>query len=237
MIARAFPSVALSGQPAGAGRLFSAVLRAVRPSNAHAPEQNVLRALLERSGRGLVRLGQEGLATVSFLGEALAALANVVIHPRRIRWIANVMEEAGLNAMPVIAYLGARTLSDFGVSVFTVELVGFSVLREFAIVITAVVLAGRTDSAFTAEIGAMKMRQEIDAMRVMGFDPVETLVVPRVIAMLAMTPILTFAAMLAGLFGGWLACWAYLHVSPTMFLQRLHDGVRWRAIFLAFRGR
>jgi phospholipid/cholesterol/gamma-HCH transport system permease protein len=146
------------------------------------------------------------------------------------------MEIAGLNALPIIAllnffvglvvaYLGARILQDFGASVFTVELVAISVFREFAVIITAVLLAGRTDSAFTAEIGAMKMRQEIDAMRVIGLDPMETLVAPRVFAMLVMTPILTFAAMLAGLAGGLVACWTYLDVSSAMFLARVQENV------------
>ena len=147
------------------------------------------------------------------------------------------MEVAGLNALPivallsffigmVVAYLGARILGDFGASVFTVELVAFSVLREFAVVITAVLLAGRTDSAFTAEIGAMKMRQEIDAMRVIGIDPMEALVAPRVFAMLVMTPILTFAAMMAGLAGGFVACLSDLDVSPAMFFARIRKPCR-----------
>src|SRR5262249_39110650 len=106
-----------------------------------------------------------------------------------------------------------------------VELVSISVLREFGIVITAVLLAGRTDSSFTAEIGAMKMRQEIDAMRVMGIDPIEALVVPRVIAMLVMTPVLAFAAVIAGLLGGFLVVWFDLGVSPIMFASRITENV------------
>jgi phospholipid/cholesterol/gamma-HCH transport system permease protein len=98
-------------------------------------------------------------------------------------------------------------------------------LREFGIVITAVLLAGRTNSAFTAEIGAMKMRQEIDAMRVMGIDPMEALVAPRVIAMLIMTPILTFGAMMAGMFGGLIVAWGELGVSPQMFFARISETV------------
>jgi phospholipid/cholesterol/gamma-HCH transport system permease protein len=146
------------------------------------------------------------------------------------------MEEAGLNALAiisllsffigiVIAYLGARVLADFGASIFTVELVGFSVLREFAAVITGVLLAGRTNSAFTAELGSMKMRQEIDALRVLGVDPMEALVVPRVIAMLIMTPLLTFVAVLAGLFGGMLVSWLALDISPILFVNRIHDNI------------
>jgi phospholipid/cholesterol/gamma-HCH transport system permease protein len=96
-------------------------------------------------------------------------------------------------------------------------------MREFGVVITAVLLAGRTASAFTAEIGAMKMRQEIDAMRVMGIEPMDALVAPRVLAMLVMTPILTFVADMAGLFGGLLVSWAELGVSPNMFFNRISE--------------
>lgn len=196
------------------------------------------RAALEGLGRNAYELFDGAKRTLAFLGQTLVILGRLARNPKKIRWlsIVAVMESAGLAAMPIIAllsffvgivvaYLGARTLSDFGVQVFTVELVGVSVFREFAVVITAVLLAGRTDSAFTAEIGAMKMRQEIDAMRVMGIDPMEALVAPRVVAMLIMMPILTFAAMIAGLAGGLIACWGYLDVSPAMFFARIQDGV------------
>jgi phospholipid/cholesterol/gamma-HCH transport system permease protein len=146
------------------------------------------------------------------------------------------MEIAGVDALPivvllafaiglVVAYLGARILGDFGASVFTVELVAFSMMREFGVVITAILLAGRTGSAFTAEIGAMKMRQEVDAMRVMGLEPMEALVVPRVIAMLIMTPILTFAAIMAGIIGGMLVAWGALGVSPLLYFTRISENV------------
>jgi phospholipid/cholesterol/gamma-HCH transport system permease protein len=155
------------------------------------------------------------------------------------------MEKAGLNALPivmllsffigmVVAYLGARILGDFGASVFTVELVAFSMLREFGVVITGVILAGRTNSAFTAEIGAMKMRQEIDAMRVIGIRPMDALVSPRVIAMLVMTPILTFAAMMAGMFGGLLVCWGALDISPAMFFARIAEVVPAQHFWVGF---
>jgi phospholipid/cholesterol/gamma-HCH transport system permease protein len=125
----------------------------------------------------------------------------------------------------VVAYLGARILQEFGATVFVVELVTISVLREFGVVITAIILAGRTNSSFTAEIGAMKMRQEIDAMRVIGIDPMDALVVPRVIAMLIMMPILTFGAMMSGIFGGVLVSWSTLDVSPGMFFGRVSEVV------------
>jgi phospholipid/cholesterol/gamma-HCH transport system permease protein len=193
---------------------------------------------LDTVGHVVADIGDEIVETIGFLGETLVLLLRVLSKPSRIRWVSvvHVMETAGLNALPivallsffigmVVAYLGARILGDFGASVFTVELVTFSVLREFAVVITGVLLAGRTNSSFTAEIGAMKMRQEIDAMRVMGIDPMEALVIPRVIAMLIMTPMLAFGAMMSGIFGGVLVAWAEIGVSPSMFFARVSEVV------------
>jgi phospholipid/cholesterol/gamma-HCH transport system permease protein len=126
----------------------------------------------------------------------------------------------------VIAYMGANLLASFGASVFMVDLVGFSILRELAVIITAILLAGRSDSAFTAQIGAMKMRQEIDAMTVMGLDTFEVLVVPRALACLVAMPILSFLAMMSGLFGGMLVAWGgAADVSPVLFYSRLKDVV------------
>jgi len=121
----------------------------------------------------------------------------------------------------VVAFIGATTLGSFGATIFTVELVGFSMLREFGVILTAIILAGRTNSAFTAQIGAMRMRQEVDAMQVLGLDPMEVLVAPRVIAMVVMTPILAFLATVSGLFGGLIVSWLALDIGPTLFLSRL----------------
>jgi|CXWL01.1.fsa_nt_gi phospholipid/cholesterol/gamma-HCH transport system permease protein len=230
--------IAVRGEHGNAKRLLEAARKSAVPT-APPPDHPVgFVGLLEQIGRAVGATGEEIMETVSFLGETLAVLARLIVRPSRIRWISvvRIMELAGLNALPivallaffiglVVAYLGARILGDFGASVFTIELVAFSMLREFGVVITAVLLAGRTDSAFTAEIGAMKMRQEIDAMRVMGIDPMEALVAPRVIAMMVMTPILTFGAMMAGLFGGLLVAWGELGVSPAMYFTRISDAV------------
>lgn len=156
----------------------------------------------------------------------------------RIRWAAfvSLAERAGLDAIPivaitsffigaVVALLGANMLADVGAQVFAVEGVGFGVLREFNIVITAVLLAGRSASSFAAEVGAMKMNQEIDAMRVLGVDPFEALVLPRFLALLFTIPLLTFIATVAGLFGGAMVLWAALDLAPPFFMQRIIENV------------
>jgi phospholipid/cholesterol/gamma-HCH transport system permease protein len=123
----------------------------------------------------------------------------------------------------VIAFLGADLLTQFGAGVFAVELIGVSVLREFAVVITSVLLAGRSASSFAAEIGSMRMNQEVDAMQVMGVNPFQALVIPRLAALIVMLPLLTFVGMVAGLFGGMLVTWSQLSLGPAFFLQRLVD--------------
>jgi phospholipid/cholesterol/gamma-HCH transport system permease protein len=195
-----------------------------------------------RIGRGVVDIGLEGLDTMVFLGHLLVVLGrtvvNLVSNPKRVRWAALValIERAGLDAIPivavtsffigaVIALLGINQLRQFGAEVFAVELIGIAVLREFGIVITAVLLAGRSASAFAAEIGAMKMNQEIDAMQVLGVDPFEALVFPRFGALLISIPLLTFVAVLAGLFGGLVVTWNVLGLGPAFFLHRIVDNV------------
>jgi phospholipid/cholesterol/gamma-HCH transport system permease protein len=218
------------------------VLGRVRKASPAAPPDPIrppgLIALLDRAGRGAVEAWKEFLGLLSFIGETMAMMARLAVNPRRIRWksVVAVMEDAGLDALPivcflsffiglVIAFIGANLLAMFNASVFTVELVGIGMLREFGVVLTAILLAGRTDSAFTAQIGAMKMRQEIDAMRTIGLDPMEALVAPRLIALLVMTPLLAFAATLSGIFGGLIAAWTSMDISPQMFLSRFQEVV------------
>jgi phospholipid/cholesterol/gamma-HCH transport system permease protein len=230
--------IAIRGEHVNAMRLLQAARKSYL-GPAPAPRQlGGLKGFSDFVGRAVVGIGEEIVETVGFFGETLVVIGRQIANPRRIRTISivHVMETAGLNALPivallsffigmVVAYLGARILQDFGATVFVVELVTISVLREFGVVITAIILAGRTNSSFTAEIGAMKMRQEIDAMRVIGIDPMDALVVPRAVAMLVMTPILTFAAMMSGIFGGLLVSWAALDVSPAMFFARISEVV------------
>jgi phospholipid/cholesterol/gamma-HCH transport system permease protein len=205
--------------------------------SAHAA-MNPTYAMLVRAGMGVEKIGDDVFHTLAFLGRLLVTLAHVIVNPARIRVAPTValMERAGLDALPIVAitnffigatlaFLGASLLSQFGASVFTVELIGVAMLREFGVLITAVLLAGRSASSFAAELGAMKMNQEVDAMQVMGVDPYEALVLPRFIAMLTMMPLLTFVAMISGMMGGMLVTWAVLGLSPSFFLQRLLDNV------------
>jgi phospholipid/cholesterol/gamma-HCH transport system permease protein len=224
--------------PRRTARLLELVARALTAPPVPEVSNQPLMDLLERLGRGLVGVGIEAYETMSFTGHLLIVIARSIAFPHRMRWAPtfNIAERAGLDAVPivvvttffigaVIGFLGATELAQFGAQVFSVELIGIGVLREFAIVITAVLLAGRSASSFAAEIGAMKMKQEIDAMRIMGVDPFEALVLPRFLGLLMTIPLLTFAAMLAGIAGGLLVSWTVEDISPTYFLQRVVDNV------------
>ena len=191
-----------------------------------------------RLGKATVRFCDELVETLAFIGQFFVVLLKVLANPRKLRRraIVSFIEKVGLDAAPivmvlsffigaVIAYMGANLLAAFGASIFMVDLVGFSVLRELAVIITDILLAGRSDSAFTASIGAMKMRQEIDAMTVMGMDTYEVLVVPRAIACIIAMPILSFLAMMSGLAGGLIVAWATADIPPVLFFNRLNDSV------------
>lgn len=219
-------------------RLLELVGEAIQVEPEIAPRPHGVKALLERIGRGVINLFHDGYGTLVFLGHLLTAVGRSIVKPSRIRWapIISLAERAGLDAMPivatttffigaVVALLGANMLIEFGAQVYSVELIGISVLREFNILITAILLAGRSASSFAAEIGSMKMNQEVDAMKVLGVDPFEALVFPRFAALLAIIPLLTFVATIAGLMGGLLVTWTVLDLGPAFFLQRILDNV------------
>ncbi len=193
-------------------------------------------AMLGRVGFGLVDNTREVVALVSFFGEVLVKMLRLIKEPRRFRPTATVhhMEQIGLDAVPlvallsfmvgaVIAFLGAMVLQGFGATIFVVELVSAAFLREFGVLLTAILLAGRTASAFTAQIGMMVNREEVDAITVLGLDPIDLLVIPRVLALVAMLPLLTFIAMIAGLLGG-MAVGAFdLGIPAPAYLARMHE--------------
>jgi phospholipid/cholesterol/gamma-HCH transport system permease protein len=223
-------------------RLLTLVGDAVRRKPVVRREPKGFHDLTIRIGKGVIDVGREFLDTMSFLGHLLVVVARAVVSmftaPQKIRWpaIVALMERAGLDAIPIVAVtsffigavvglLGANMLQQFGAEVFAVELIGIAVLREFNIIITAVLLAGRSASSFAAELGSMKMNQEVDAMRTLGVDPFEALVLPRFVALLLTIPLLTFVATLAGLFGGLTVTWSVLDLGPAFFLQRIVDNV------------
>jgi phospholipid/cholesterol/gamma-HCH transport system permease protein len=198
-------------------------------------------AALARLGYAVSDNAGEVRALIGFFGETLIKLVRTFKEPSRFRPTATVhhMEQVGLDAVPlvallsylvgaVIAFLGSNILRDFGATIYVVELVSIAFLREFGVLLTAIILAGRTASAFTAQIGAMKSREEVDAIRTLGLDPIDLLVIPRVLALLVMLPLLTFIAMVFGLLGG-LTVGAYgLDIPPTQYLTRMHDTMELR---------
>jgi phospholipid/cholesterol/gamma-HCH transport system permease protein len=188
--------------------------------------------LLERIGDSVVHIWKLTMRLLGFIGMTLETLAETIWRPKRWRVTSLIyhMEQTGLDAVPivvmlsfligaVIAFLGATALQRYGATVFTVDLVSYAFLRELAVLLTAILLAGRTASAFTAQIGAMKVGEEVDAMQTMGLNPIELLVLPRVLALVLVMPLLTFLSMIAGIVGGALVCWFALNISPSMFIS------------------
>ena len=209
-----------------------------RPAPPEPPGKGALSEVVARIGRATLRAGRKSKGEIRFLGHVVSALGRTIMEPRRLRVTALVahMEEVGLNALPIVglislligvvmAYQGAVQLQKFGAQVFVVNLVGVSVLREIGILLTAIVVAGRSGSAFAASIGSMVMREEVDALRTLGLSPVEVLVLPRILALVLMMPVLAFFADLMGLLGGMLMCWLALDVTPIVFVDRLRSAV------------
>lgn len=191
---------------------------------------------LERLGQTTALAWQSSGSLLAFLGLTLQRFGRMMLQPRRLRLpaLASQMQETGLNAVPIVALMGfligvvlsfqgAAQLRQFGAEVFVVDLIAISIFRELGILLTAIIVAGRSGSAFTASIGSMKVREEIDAMRTLGLDPVDVLVLPRVIALVIMLPVLGFIANISGLFGGALMSWIELGVSPGMFITRMYE--------------
>jgi phospholipid/cholesterol/gamma-HCH transport system permease protein len=190
-------------------------------------------------GKGMHGVGRDIIGGVSFLGAFTAALGRVILKPRSFRWPAFVkqLETIGFRSVPIIALISFLVggiiaqqsvfqLRSFGTAAFVADLLGILVLRELGVLLTAIMIAGRSGSAITAEIGSMKMREEIDALRTMGLDPMEVLIVPRILALVVAMPLLTFIASMAGLLGGGLVAWIYGDVSPDVFLSRLQNAIK-----------
>lgn len=173
---------------------------------------------------------------ITFTGKISLKLMGCFLKPRQFRLpsIVRHIDETGLKALPIIGLLGLLTsmvvsyqaalqLEKFGASIFTIDLTVISLLREMGVLITAIMVAGRSGSAFAAEIGVMKLRGEVDAMRTMGLDPIETLVLPRILALLITLPLLTFFANMVGLMGGALMSETLLDIPWTQYIGRVEQ--------------
>lgn len=196
-------------------------------------------------GKGADEAWHDTLAIITFVGHTASAIVRALTHPRELRLpaISRQVAETGVNALPivgllvvmisiVIAYQGVAQLRPYGGEDLTIDLVAVSVLREIGVLITAILVAGRSGSAFTAEIGVMKAREEIDALKVMGLEPFELLVVPRVVGIVITLPLLTFYADIMGLLGGAVIGKALLGESPLQYLEHVRQAVDGSDLFV-----
>jgi phospholipid/cholesterol/gamma-HCH transport system permease protein len=198
----------------------------------------VRRGWIERVGQAVWRQLESGGRGLAFLGESTVAVLRVVHRPGSLRWrsLLRMLQIDGVNALPitglltfligvVIAYQGAEQLRKFGTNIFIVDLVGISLLREIAPLLVAILIAGRSGSAYAAEIGTMKVTEELDAVRTLGIAPMDLLVLPRALALVIALPLLTVYADVLGVFGGMLIASSQLNVSFTEFTSRFEEAV------------
>ncbi|KAI93680.1 ABC transporter permease [Rhodomicrobium udaipurense JA643] len=201
--------------------------------------------ILRRFLSAATSIGRDAIRLTMFLGETTAALARVVVHPGRFRIKAftHQLQQTGLSAVPIIALVSfliggvvmqqsAFQLQKFGAETMSIDMLGILALRELGVILAAVMVAGRSASAFTAQIGTMKMREEIDAMRTLGIDPIETLVLPRVLALIIALPLLVFLADMMALAGGAVMAKLYLSLDTDMYLQRLNSSVQAKHLYV-----
>jgi len=189
-------------------------------------------------GRSTTDFGRNLLVFADMLGAVGTALVRVLVRPREYRFTSTVhqFDRVAWQAVPIILLItfligaiisqqGIFHFRRFGAELYSVDLVGILVLREIGVLIVAIMVAGRSGSSYTAEIGSMKMREEIDALRTMGFDPVEVLILPRILVLVVALPVLTFLGSLAALYGGGLVAWLYGGMSPDIYIARLTDAI------------
>jgi phospholipid/cholesterol/gamma-HCH transport system permease protein len=201
-------------------------------------QPNAIVSGLDQIGRGMAEIGRSLVLLAHLLGALTVVVLRTIAHPSRLRLTSTVhhLEKVGLNAVPIIvlstlligailAQQGIFRFREFGADAYVVDMVTVLVLREIGVLIVCVMVAGRSGSAYTAELGSMKMREETDALRTMGLDPVEVLVLPRIIAIVIAVPLLTFIGVIAALYGAGLVCWLYGEMSPTVYLERLRGAI------------
>jgi phospholipid/cholesterol/gamma-HCH transport system permease protein len=241
--ARAFEKTGVDTELSGLSETYRPLLDVVAAAADRAGDRvsvfgNYWVACLERVGRATVEAWDQAAVLLNFLGLTIVTFMSLIRYPRRLRPVSfvNQIEQTGLNAVPiicllsflvgiVIAFVGADQLRRFGAEVFTINLLGVMMLREIGTLLTAILVAGRSGSAFTAQLGTMQVNEEVDALRTIGLDPVEVLVLPRIAGMLVTMPILVFLAEVSGLLGGALMTTIVLDFTFTQFIHQLQSVV------------
>ena len=241
-ISRRATSAGHRAEMVGVADNYAGLIEEVRQVNRHNPRlppaPNPIAAKLEELGRSAWAASEDVSAFLQMLGSLCAALSGVLRRPRSLRLTSLVYQlyRVGWQAIPIVALItfligaiiaqqGIFHFRKFGADSYVVDMVGILVLRELGVLIVAIMVAGRSGSAYTAELGSMKMREEIDALSTMGLDPVEVLILPRILALICALPILTFLGSMAALYGGGLVAWFYGGMGPAIFIARLHDAV------------
>ncbi len=227
---------AIVGASSEALTLIQAVRDADQPVRMRPDQSSAATRIVREVGASVIRIFSEFTNLVAFFGGTLVSMARMVRHPNLIRWNAVItsVETVGLNALAivglmcfligiVIAQQGAVQLEQFGLSIFTINLVGRVSVRELGLLMTAIMVAGRSGSAFAAQIGTMKLTEEVDAMRTIGISPMEALTVPRVLATVYMMPLLGFYASVMAMLGGMIFCWIGLDIAPSAYVRQLQD--------------
>jgi len=231
----------VGGDFAGVRSEHAILLAEMRP-RAEPPKpsrrENFLFGLLADLGQSIAGGARDLLRGVSFLGEFVLALGAIALNPKKFRGTSLVyqMENFAFRAIPIIvainfsvgaivAQQGIYELQRFGATAYSVDLIGILVLRELGVLLTSIMIAGRSGSAITAELGSMVVREEIDALRAMGLSPIEVLIAPRILALTLSLPLLTFIADMAALFGGLLVSWVYGGISPAAFIALLQVAI------------
>jgi phospholipid/cholesterol/gamma-HCH transport system permease protein len=203
-----------------------------------APQENRIVTALASVGRASAGFGRDLMLFADMLGAACVAAVRVVTRPRDFRFTSTVnqFDRVAWQAVPIIllitfliggiiAQQGIFHFRKFGAELYAVDMVGILILREIGVLIVAIMVAGRSGSSYTAELGSMKMREEIDALRTMGFDPIEVLILPRILVLVVALPVLTFLGCMAALYGGGLVAWLYGGMSPDIYIARLTEAI------------
>ncbi len=231
-------AVDLVNVDAAVGGLLTRVTAADQPMAMARPAAGTLVRIVAHVGEASITAAREARDLLGFFGLTAMVAARTLARPTRLRGkaLVNHMEQVGINALPIVgllsfligvvlSYQGADQLRRFGAEIFTVNLLGVSILRELGVLVASIIVAGRSGSAFTAQIGTMKVNQEVDALEALGLDPIEILVLPRLIALVITLPLVVFFADVMGLLGGALMSLATLDISLGQFLRQLNDAI------------